>query len=260
MKMPAIQGIIRRRILVNFRVDPAVMQCLLPAPFQVKTAHGYAMAGICLIRLEQIHPSFIPFPFGVSSENAAHRVAVCWTDKNGAEHEGVFIFRRDTDSNFNHLAGGRLFPGEQHHASFKVSDKEETVDFAMQSDDGKVEIHLHGQESSEFPAASIFSSLAEASALYETGAIGYSATRQGDHAEGMKFSTEAWQVSPLVLESVYSNFFADTSRFPLGSVTFDCALLMRNIPHEWTPMPVLILPKEGDTSRTGAICAGHFLQ
>jgi hypothetical protein len=42
-----------------------------------------------------------------------------------------------------------------------------------------------------------------------------------------------WKITPLAVERVYSSYFADESRFPPGSVEFDCALLMRNIPHEW---------------------------
>jgi hypothetical protein len=34
-------------------------------------------------------------------------------------------------------------------------------------------------------------------------------------------------------ERIYSTYFADESVFPKGSVAFDCALIMRNIAHEW---------------------------
>jgi hypothetical protein len=42
-----------------------------------------------------------------------------------------------------------------------------------------------------------------------------------------------WQVSALDVELARSTFFEDRSRFPLGSVEFDSALIMRNIEHEW---------------------------
>jgi hypothetical protein len=35
------------------------------------------------------------------------------------------------------------------------------------------------------------------------------------------------------VERVASTYFADESLFPAGSVTFDCALIMRDIAHEW---------------------------
>ena len=64
--LPSIQGVIKRRLLVNFRVDPDVVQQLLPPRLTPKLQAGYAIAGICLIRLEQIRPSFVPWRVGFS--------------------------------------------------------------------------------------------------------------------------------------------------------------------------------------------------
>jgi hypothetical protein len=52
LRLPIIEGIIRRRILSNFRVQPEVMQRLIPDRFKPKVHQGYAVAGICLIRLD----------------------------------------------------------------------------------------------------------------------------------------------------------------------------------------------------------------
>ena len=115
MRLPTVAGVIRRRLLLNFRVDPDVIAKQLPAPFVPKLHKGHAVAGICLIRLEHIRPLGIPRVLGFSSENAAHRIAVQW-QAGGVPQEGVFIPRRDSDSWINQLAGGRVFPGEHHAA------------------------------------------------------------------------------------------------------------------------------------------------
>ena len=47
VQIPVIQGVIERRILVNYRVDPAVLAAQLPAPFRPQLVDGWAMAGIC---------------------------------------------------------------------------------------------------------------------------------------------------------------------------------------------------------------------
>ena len=75
MQFPNVHGIIRRRLLVNFRVEPEVIRRHLPEPFRPKLHDGYAIAGICLIRLEDIRPRRVPRILGLSSENAAHRIA-----------------------------------------------------------------------------------------------------------------------------------------------------------------------------------------
>jgi hypothetical protein len=46
-------------------------------------------------------------------------------------------------------------------------------------------------------------------------------------------------VEPLEVEEVYSSYFSDAEKFPAGSIWFDCALLMRDIEHEWRSAPAL---------------------
>lgn len=232
MRLPVIQGVIRRRILVNFRVDPAVMQAQLPSRFRPKLQRGHAVAGICLIRLESVRPRFVPPPLGLSSENAAHRVAVRW-QADGGEKEGVFIPRRDTGSVVNHFAGGRLFPGEHHRARFDVREGSESIDFRMESDDGKVSVRVRGRLGGSFAGTPCFTSLAEASAFFEPGSVGYSVTSDAGRLDGVELRTQGWSVEPLAVEEVQSSYFSDETIFPKGSAVFDCALVMRNLGHEW---------------------------
>src|SRR5436190_22761012 len=133
MRLPTIQGVIRRRILVNFRVDPEVMQRQLPDRFRPKLQEGHAVAGICLIRLEHLRPKLVPEFVGLSSENAAHRIAVLWDDEQGVTHEGVFIPRRDTNSPVNYLLGGRVFSGEHHRAEFDIHETPTDLSVSMRS-------------------------------------------------------------------------------------------------------------------------------
>ena len=85
LKLPVITGLIRRRLLVNYRVDPAAIKSILPSRFRPKLQNGHAIAGICLIRLEGIRPRLFPAWAGITSENAAHRIAVLWTESDGSE-------------------------------------------------------------------------------------------------------------------------------------------------------------------------------
>jgi len=232
MQFPKVHGVIGRRLLVNFRAEPAVIQRHLPSPFRPKLHDGHAVAGICLIRLENIRPKRFPRMFGLSSENAAHRIAVVWDDDRGS-HEGVYIPRRDTGSLMNHLAGGRLFPGEHQRASFRVDEANDWIALRMTSADGRVEVDVAGRVSAELPATSIFRTVADASAFFEPGSVGYSATASGRQLDGVVLKTFSWSVTPLAVERASSTYFADEAMFPAGSIAFDCALIMRNIAHEW---------------------------
>ncbi|MCI0641610.1 MAG: DUF2071 domain-containing protein [Gemmataceae bacterium] len=232
MKLPVIRGIIDRRILVNYRVDPDVLATLLPAPFRPKIVHGVGMVGICLIRLKNIRPAFLPSWLGISSENAAHRSAVEW-DEQGAVREGVYVRRRDTNSWLNTLAGGRLFPGIHHHGRFTVKESADRFEVAMRSDDGDTDMAVCGHRTDRLPASSIFRTLADASEFFQAGSLGYSATPDPERFQGLELRCQEWRVEPLQVEEVRSSFFDNAALFPKGSIEFDCALLMRGIAHEW---------------------------
>jgi hypothetical protein len=243
MKIPVIRGVIDRRILVNYHVDPAVVAPLLPSPFRPKVVHGVGLAGICLIRLRQVRPAFLPPWLGISSENAAHRVAVEW-DEDGAVREGVYIPRRDTDSRLNAWAGGRLFPGTHHHAKFTVEEGDDRYHVALRSDDGLTRVEVRGRRAAALPASSVFGSADEASAFFRAGSLGYSATAQPSRFEGLELRCLTWRAEPLAVEAVRSSFFEDESLFPRGSIGFDCALLMRGIEHEWHGRPDLVVLRD----------------
>jgi hypothetical protein len=249
MRLPALHGLIRRRLLVNFRVDADVMQRFLPAPFRPKLHRGHAIAGICLIRLEQIRPGWLPSYCGLSSENAAHRIAVRWDDPSGAQHEGVFIPRRDTGSWLNQLAGGRLFPGEHHAAHFRVADNGAEITMSIRARDGAMSIQLRAQEAESLPASSCFESLAASSKFFEGGSAGYSVTRDCCRLDGIRLQTHAWRVRPLAVDHVESSFFSDHSHFPPGSVVFDHALIMRDVAHEWHELQPMMLDKRPQLAR-----------
>lgn len=236
MKIPTLTGVIKRRILVNFKADPETVQRLLPEGFRPKLHRGKAVAGICLIRLEHIRPKMAPEFLGLNSENAAHRIAVEWNE-NGETREGVFIPRRDTDSALNSIAGGTLFPGEHNRADFNVSETNEGLEFAMRSRDQKVSVDLKGTFADELPNESIFENLDASSEFFIGGALGYSVNRGEKHLDGITLETKEWKVRPLKVENVTSSFYGDTSVFPEGTIEFDHALIMQNVEHEWHAAP-----------------------
>ncbi len=232
MKIPTLQGIIKRRVLVNYRAEPDVIQKILPNGFRPKLQKDKAIAGICLIRLEHTRPKFMPEFVGISSENAAHRIAVEWQE-NGKTKQGVYVPRRDTDSFINSAVGGRLFPGEQHSADFEITETSNEINFFMQSEDKSVFVKFNGKRTENFPENSVFASLAEASNFFEKGSVGYSATKDEKNFDGIILDIKNWKVEPLEINSVESSFYDDRKIFPNGTIEFDHALLMQNIAHEW---------------------------
>lgn len=238
MRQPHLSSVVERRLLVNYRVDPDVAARLLPEGLRPQLVHGRAVAGICLLRLGSVRPTWAPKAFGLRSENAAHRIAVEWDGPDGVEN-GVYITRRDSASRLNAWAGGRVFPGEHGRAGFEVSETPDEARVAFATRDGDVRVDVTVEHSDELRGSELFADLAEASRFFQGGAKGYSPTRSGRHLDGMELHTDAWHVEAGRVRSASSSFFEDPDRFPPGSATLDCALIMRDVPASWGPLPAM---------------------
>jgi uncharacterized protein YqjF (DUF2071 family) len=182
--LPVLEGVIARRILLNYRVDPEVAQRSLPGPLKVDVREGAAIAGICLIRLEQLRPKHMPAFVGLSSENMAHRIAVLYPTDEGLR-PGVFIWRRETDQRFVRALGGRAFPGVHHLANFNVTDSEAGIVMDVASDDGKFDVRFAALQQ-PWRATRSFARLQDASDFFAKGECGFSCSLDGNQLEGMR--------------------------------------------------------------------------
>lgn len=228
----SIEATMRRRLLINFRVDPAAITPILPQPFEPRLVNGWGMAGICLIALDQVRPAGVPSVFGVHTENVAHRIAVEWPSPTGRQ-QGVYIPRRDTNSWLVHAMGGRVFPGVYHHGRFEITDQADRLRIRMRGHDGATDVFVDARAVEEFAKGSVFGSLEAASRFFEVGALGFSPDAQGSCLDGLELMAEDWLVRPLEVDQVKSSYFGKRELFRPGSIEFDCALIMRDIPCRW---------------------------
>lgn len=236
--MPRVAGEIERRLLVNHRVDPDVLARLLPAPFRPQLRDGAGVAGICLIRLGGLRPRGVPRALGLTTENAAHRIAVEWDGPDGVR-TGVYIPRRDSASRLTVALGGRLFPGAHSLARFRVAETDDDLRVAFRVRDGSVDVDVHVEVTPALTGSALFPDVDAASRFFEQGAVGWSPGHDGSTLEGLRLDTTAWRVDPCRVVSARSSFLDDPSRFPPGSAVLDCALVMRRVPVTWDALPAL---------------------
>ena len=238
MRMFNIQGIIDRRILLNYRVEPAALAAQLPAPFRPQVINNWGIAGVCLIRLRDVRPSWMPGFCGLGSENAAYRTAVEWDTETGVQ-QGVFVWRRATSSRLNAIAGGRVFPGVHSHREFAVKETERTFNVSVaESAHALPELAVETKLSSKFESV-VFRSFQRATACICCDAIGYSPDRSGRTFEGLHLELHDPKSESLEVTALRSEFFEDEDRFPRGTAHFDHAVLMRGVHHRWISQPNL---------------------
>ena len=240
MRLPALEGLIDRRLLVNYRVDPEIAARWLPAPFRPQLVHGFAVAGICLIRLVKLRPVGAPRWAGLTSENAAHRIAVEWPTETGIR-TGVFIPRRDSNATANVAFGGRIYPGSHHRAAFQVDESADGgVRVALSSRDRSARVDVTVSPGFDFTSSRLFPDLGSASEFFRNGSVGYSATKTRGRFDGLELQTSAWSVEPVTVSAAESSVFSDVRIFPPGTAELDNALLMRRVPVTWKPLPTLL--------------------
>ena len=151
MDLPVLNGVIDRRILINYKVRPDVVKKLLPPHLEPIVVNGYASAGICLLRLKGIGLKHSPSCLRITSENAAHRFLVKYVEE-GKEIHGVYIPRRDTDSMVNVLLAGKLFSWPHYPAKFHVNEENDTYEIDIDSNDGSSSLHVEALLTDSFPA------------------------------------------------------------------------------------------------------------
>ena len=126
--------------------------------------------------------------------------------------------------------GEWAFRGRHYYAKFNVAENNGNYHIDFKSSDA-TEILIDATETNVFNYKSIFKTLDNASDFFENGDIGYSPNK--GKFEGLRLKEYRWEVRPLEVLKVKSSFFENEEIFPKGSVTFDNALLMTSIEHDW---------------------------
>ena len=236
--MPTMTATVDRRVIVTYTLDPDVARAILPAPFRPNLSFGRALAGICLIRVSGLRLPGLPPQVGLTVESAVHRVAAEWDTPDGIA-TGAYILRRDTDSTLAVLAGGRLFPGEHHRATFGAVETPTRASIAAQSLDGAMSVAFDGEETPTLPPSSIFTGADSASAFLRCDRTAYSPNRRHATFDGLRMDSAHWQGTPMRCSYLQSSVFENRALFPKGSISFDHALVVRGVDARWVSLPRL---------------------
>jgi uncharacterized protein YqjF (DUF2071 family) len=223
---------IERRLLVNYRIAPELVAVRLPAPLRPQLVKGYAVGGICFIRLADTRPAHLPKALGLRTENVAHRFAVEWDDRDGVR-TGVYVPRRDTNSLLASISGDRVFPGRYGLARFSVSEQPGQLDISVHSRDRRVQIHVTATASDNVDSR-LFDTEYDAMEFFRQGRLGYSPAAHRQTLDAVSFASDRWEARPVHISHMRSSLFDNPADFPPGSCTLDSGLLMENLQAAWT--------------------------
>jgi hypothetical protein len=218
---PSINGVIERRLLVNYRADRDALARLVPDSFRVvEINEGEGIGGICLMRIRDARPDPLPSALGVTSENATHRIAVEW-DEDGGTHRGVYTPCRQTSLSLAAVVSGSIVPGEQRRADFDVNERKDEYEVCVECDTEYVRIEA--ELSDQISGHSVFETVDDASEFFKGERVGYGPS--GNEIEGLEFcfAESDWEMEPLEIREARSSFFEklDGSSFDSAFVTHD---------------------------------------
>lgn len=227
-----IDCVIERRLLVNYRIDPDRVAALLPGPFRPQVVSGYAVGGVCFLRLSGARPARLPRLAGMSSENVAHRFAVEWDTAQGSQ-AGVYVPRRETSSRITATVGRHVFPGAYHLARFHVTESPNLTRVDARSRDGQVSVSAEATPAAAL-ASDLFPTLGDAISFFRQGALGFSPSAARDCLDSVRLHSATWAATPVTISRMRSSLFDDPAIFPRGTCALDSALLMTNMAARWT--------------------------
>ena len=226
---------IERRLLVSYRIDPDRVTALVPPPFRPQLVNGYAVGGVCFIRMSALRPARLRLQAGLTTQNVAHRFAVEWDDEHGT-HTGVYIPRRDTDSRLTAALGASIFPGAYHLASFIVAESAGTIRIAVRSRDRAVTLAVTAVPAAAL-GSSLFACVDEAAGFFRDGTLGFSPSAADTGLDAVRLHAASWAARPMTISAMNSSLFDNAATFPEGTCALDSAMLMTNIPARWSAEP-----------------------
>jgi hypothetical protein len=217
-----------RRIVLNYRIDPAIASRAMPPPFRPHLESGWAIGGLCIAHLRPAVPRFVR-----SVVSVAHRFVV----ETPGGGPAVYVPRRDTSSLVATLIGGRVVPGVQQRATIVSTLDDGAVAVDLSSTDGRMQVELRAQVRSEIDPASVYRDEADASAALRHAPMGYSPARSAGRLEVVELCADDWRLTPLSIDRVASSYFDDVRMFPVGSIEPDSAFVMTDVAHRWRLHP-----------------------
>jgi len=221
---PAIRGVVDRRILINYRVPIASLEDEVPDPFRpTEVADGWGFGSVCIMRLKNERPRFVPSMFGTSLETITHRISVERDDGDGTM-SCVYVPRRDTPSQMGSLVVGGLMPGMGNNVSLETDERGDRHHVRVDCGEGSVRASV--EEGGALPSDSVFDSVQEAKGFFLEACVRYSPS--GTRHEAVEFCPYNRNMSALKPINVESRHFEGIEGSEL-----DSAFLMKGIKHEW---------------------------
>ncbi|MCH2181874.1 MAG: DUF2071 domain-containing protein [Mariniblastus sp.] len=227
-----METLFRRCILANFEMKPEVLAARLPDYLEPDIHQGRSFVSVVIADMERMRPAFLPKIMGVTYNQIVYRAVVRCGDRRG-----VTFLRSDSDSRFMAAAGNLLTFFRFHRAKISWEKNQETLDFVLKPlfDKGsgiRLSLELDSL-SSQMPADSGFSDLAEAQDFLTELYSAFGGRRRDGRIETVNIRRSAWQ-GKVVKDRIHQFEAMDGgSLFGSGETRLNSVFLVENLYYHW---------------------------
>jgi hypothetical protein len=207
---------IRSRVLVFYRVEPAVLATLLPAGVRPRIRAGCGVASLCYTRLGPVQSRWLPRGFGSVTDHLAYRLCAWFDDEPGS-----FVVRRETSSWLGARCGEKLLRNDHRRARFAVDESAFGFNLRVVHEE-RAELLLR-TELAGTSCSTLFGTVHDLERWLEDESI----VRPHDvimpEADAVLPGGATFAPEPLSIFELRSSFFDDLRLFPRGAAVCDSA-------------------------------------
>ena len=157
--------------LLTYQSPKAVIQELLPPPFEVVSKEGFAFWNIVICRLSGMRPKW--FPAGIDYYHVAYRTLAKFTTKEGKVIEGLYFFRSDCQPKWMAPLGNIVTEFNFHPAEIQIEKDLRQVRFEVFAQGGNANGILHRGRPPVLPINAPFQSVEEAKQFLKYKPVGF---------------------------------------------------------------------------------------
>jgi uncharacterized protein YqjF (DUF2071 family) len=232
----------RRCLLVNFAVDPAELNSVLPRHVHADLYQGEGFVSVVVGEMEKMRPAGIPHALGITYRQIVYRAVVRCGDERG-----VNFLRSDADSRVMTSLGNLLSFFRFHRSDIRFRERGHELDLDVvtrtrASADIEATFQI-GAASTAVPASSAFSDLDEAKAWLVELFAAFDHTDGSDSIDVVRIERGDWNVR--VVTDTRARYAFMSAGAPFTRARLDSVFSVGDVPYYWHRLQRKPLPEPG---------------
>ena len=226
-----LNGVVTRRFLVSYPVQPAALSRFLPPNAELSTWQQLAWVSACFVNLRHLRPSLVPTPVGIELNYLIHRTRARILYPDGVRRESVLVLEANINSRIFANVGHRL-PGVRFQArDIRLCETPDYWRVQMEDDAGVLLYQADIAKDSvgeKLPSSSRFPDLAAADSFLLNVSYGVEWCAQAKSVRMLAETHDAWHTLAGSC-TTHHNAFLDS--LDAAATEADHVITMTNIPH-----------------------------